>query len=76
MACVCVCVYPHLSMKKYFGCVMVTGAYILVESTGVTKGRRENNSRNKVLEKIGQTSMLKLVVLGRNRDTGTFIPWG
>lgn len=43
MTCVCVCVYTYLSMKECFGGVMVPGAYILVESAGVTKGRRENN---------------------------------
>lgn len=35
----CMCVYTCLSIKEYFLCVMATGAYVLVENTGVTKGR-------------------------------------
>lgn len=36
----CACVYTRVSIKEYFLCVMATGAYVSVENTGVTKGRK------------------------------------
>ena len=41
----CVYVCTPLSTEEYFLCIMVTRAYILVETSGeeVTEGRRESN---------------------------------